>query len=340
MNISDIRIKFFIVLFAGSMLALPLYAEDDIFGDDDPDRMAQRFYLERLREQQTIKGTEKSKPDSPPAKLLREGMILQGIDGNIIKMPGRYTDWFFVSDSSLSDMETTLPKGSFFELVKCSTLEQIEAEYNSKYPETAGEAVCPHSAEAAERPDPNSPAVLEPEKLVDPYSVKLWARVVRYDNKNYLYPVLFIPTTTGQRPGGAENTEEGYEGASQSPPSSDSIIPSNVMEKLKPRKFINMAKARQYVDTEGDAVLVDRTGFLVTDKGRELFHIDGFGRNISDMEFVTLPCEALKDVERSLALSQWRQRYRVSGIITKYKGDYYLLMQRAIRAYSNGNFAR
>ncbi len=340
MNVSEIKNKLLIVLFAGLTSVLPLQAKDDIFADDDPDRMAQRFYLERLREQQTIKGTEKSKPDSPPAKLLREGMILQGIDGSIIKMPGRYTDWFFVSDSSLSDMKTTLPAGSFFELVKCSTLEQIEAEYNSQYPETAGEAVSRQNTRPGETPDPNSPAVLEPQKLVDPYSVKLWARVVRYDNKNYFYPVLFIPTTSGERPGGAENTEQGYEGASQSPPSSDSIIPSNVMEKLKPRKFINMAKARQYVDTEGDAVLVDRTGFLITDKGRQLFHIDGFGRNISDMEFVTLPCEVLADIERSLALSQWRQRYRVSGIITKYKGDYYLLPQRAIRAYSNGNFAR
>ena len=35
-----------------------------------------------------------------------------------------------------------------------------------------------------------------------------------------------------------------------------------------------------------------------------------------------------------------RQRFRVSGIVTTFRGNTYMLLQRATRTYSHGNFAR
>ena len=112
------------------------------------------------------------------------------------------------------------------------------------------------------------------------------------------------------------------------------------MEKLRPKRVVNLAKLKKVVEVEGDVTLANRTGFVAGDERAKAFKIDALGRNIEDISFELLPCETLEYTERKIAENDLRQRYKVAGIITKYKGRFYLLLQRAVRTYSHGNFAR
>jgi hypothetical protein len=80
---------------------------------------------------------------------------------------------------------------------------------------------------------------------------------------------------------------------------------------------------------------------VIIDDSAKVFTIDGLGRNVDDLHFRLLPCETLEATEKSLVETPIvRQRFRVSGVITMYKGQRYMLLQRATRTYSHDNFAR
>jgi hypothetical protein len=123
-------------------------------------------------------------------------------------------------------------------------------------------------------------------------------------------------------------------------PKEESIIPADIMKKLRPKRVVNLAKLKKMVEVEGDVTLTGRTGFVVGDEKAKIFSIDAIGRNIEDISFALLPCQVLEHTEQKLAENALRQRYKVAGTVTKYKGRYYLLLQRAVRTYSHGNFAR
>ena len=120
----------------------------------------------------------------------------------------------------------------------------------------------------------------------------------------------------------------------------NSIIPDDVMEKLKPRRIPNLAKLKTAVAQHGDITIVDRTGFMRKTKSGKIFELDGLGRGIEGTAFQLLKSETLERIERQLGRSPGRLRFRIAGIITEYKSHYYLLLQRAARTYSYGNFAR
>jgi hypothetical protein len=90
-----------------------------------------------------------------------------------------------------------------------------------------------------------------------------------------------------------------------------------------------------------DTVLVDRTGFLVTqDNGRFVFVPDALGRNVQNISINLLPCAALELTELKQAAEPEKMRFKITGIRTKYKGKIYLLLEKATRTYSHGNFGR
>ncbi|MCK5000067.1 MAG: hypothetical protein KAS23_11040, partial [Anaerohalosphaera sp.] len=119
----------------------------------------------------------------------------------------------------------------------------------------------------------------------------------------------------------------------------DSILPAEVLKKFKPKRVVSLTK--EAIDVEGNAVIVDRTGFATFDKGRKQFSIDGLGQNVDDIKFHLLPCNRLVQIEKSLASNaEGRQRFKIAGTVTRYKDQYYVLLQRAARTYNHGNFAR
>ncbi|GAH07812.1 unnamed protein product, partial [marine sediment metagenome] len=67
---------------------------------------------------------------------------------------------------------------------------------------------------------------------------------------------------------------------------------------------------------------------------------DAFGRNVRPVSLRLLPCEVLELAEQRQSIVPEPVRFKIAGIITKYKGKNYLLLQKAIRVYSHQNFDR
>ena len=74
------------------------------------------------------------------------------------------------------------------------------------------------------------------------------------------------------------------------------------------------------------------------DDGQYVFTLDAFGRNIEQISFPLLPCQALELALQEQSKELENIRFRAAGILTQYKGNNYFLLERAIRVYSYGNF--
>jgi hypothetical protein len=100
------------------------------------------------------------------------------------------------------------------------------------------------------------------------------------------------------------------------------------------------SKTRKTV-LERDSILADRSAFLVKNKdGRLIFVLDSLGRNVRPVSLRLLPCEALELAEVAQSAIPEPVRFKIAGTVTEYKGEKYLLLQKATRVYSHGNFAR
>ena len=270
------------------------------------------------------------------AKPLREGSMIKAVDGKLTKAAESNT-WFFTAEVNITDGRGTIKAGNPIELLPSGTLERMTS--------LAADDEAIH--------------------------VKLWARITRYCNRNvlidklpsrkfanrkvqnkqdldskflgdklfnrnFLFPIYFVPLSTidetkeqKDRTGDTGNSED------------DSIIPAEVLERLQPKRVVNLAKLDVMLETKGDVILANRTGFVIIDDSAKVFTIDGLGRNVDDLHFKLLSSETLEATEKSLVETPVvRQRFRVSGTITMYKGQRYMLLQRATRTYSHGNFAR
>ena len=257
---------------------------------------------------------------------LREGFLYNGVNGTISRND-ETGKWNFAADEDLTDTRGVIKAGDSMEMLLSGCLENMIAEAGG-----------------------NENAL----------SVKMWAKVIRYSNrnlideeqpeqkdlifdKNYLFPMLFIPMSdieqsTPSAPAADDAATKQTSKPAES--SSDTIIPDEVMEKLKPRRLPNLAKLTSALKQHGDITIFDRTGFIKQTTAGKVFEIDGLGRGVEGITFRLLNSETLERIERKLGDSPGRLRFRVAGIVTKYKSHYYLLLQRAARTYSYGNFAR
>jgi len=259
--------------------------------------------------------------------FIREGFVLDGVEGRITQAEGSEDKWFFVADVDISDGRGVIEAGREVEFLPSGTLEQMTAQIDQNQTST---------------------------------DVRLWAIVTKYSNrhslsggeseevsdrkeffdKNFLFGWYFIPMGgVRHQPDETESEQETEHAPAPDEEPEDSILPADVMAMLKPKRMVNLAKLKK-LDIEGDMMLADRTGFVVSDGGGKSFTLDGLGRNAEGVSFRLLGCEVLGRTEANLAGSPYRQRYRVAGRITKYKGEFYMLLQRAVRTYSHGNFAR
>ena len=92
---------------------------------------------------------------------------------------------------------------------------------------------------------------------------------------------------------------------------------------------------------EPDYILADRSAFLVKEEdGWLVFVLDALGRNTHPVSLRLLPCEALEMAELIQSSIPQPVRFKIAGLVTKYKGEKYLLLHRATRVYNHGNFAR
>lgn len=160
---------------------------------------------------------------------------------------------------------------------------------------------------------------------------RIWGKFTKFHNKNFIYLTYFLPVTDVNQPQ-AE--------AVQADANEEKIIPDDVLTLLRPRRIINLAELKKPLSTESDGIIADRTGFLVQEGNDFYFDFDALGRNIDTLRLPLLNSQALEDMNSQQSLSTIPMRFKISAIVTNYKGKNYMLLQRATRAYNHGNFAK
>ena len=284
-----------------------------------------------------------------PTALLREGFVFNGINGTVRKGPGVDT-WVFNPDEIVTDTSVVLRKTESIELLPSSTLEKIVFE-------------------AKQNQNENSAINLRIWGTVTTYSKRGTIRKKSYDlepeqplpgYRNFLFPAYFVPLTEVKTvmdseqekklekketqlkesiiPAGAREKIKSDE--AEKLVDEDAIIPADIMARLKPKRRVNLEKWRKTLQVEGDFLLIGRSGFVKSKSGDSVFALDSLGRKVDGLSFRILPNQALQNTQERITNSYGRQRYKVAGIVTKYKGENYMLLQHAVRTFSNGNFAR
>ena len=163
---------------------------------------------------------------------------------------------------------------------------------------------------------------------------RIWGKFTKYQNRNFIYLSYFIPVIETNQPPSAEE-EPDFADANE-----EKIIPDDVLAMLRPKRTINLAELKKPLSTGSDGIIADRTGFLKKTQDGFYFNFDAIGRNIDSFSLPLLNCEVLENIIKQQNSSAEPLRFKISAIVTGYKGKNYMLLQRATRAYSHGNFAR
>ena len=250
------------------------------------------------------------KPNKKP--LLRDGFVLMGVDG---KLAARGDKWFFELEGDISDGKSVVWAGTKIEMLPSAGLEKMVADMKDN-----------------------------PGRSYRLYN----ALVTVYGGENYLFCDYFVPlaearAAVGEKSavagtGGGEPNEAATEVAINEP--NDAVmIPQEIIDKLTTRRIIRPENIKQGLELKQDSILAERTGFIKEKaQGGWVFEFDAVGRNTSRVSLELLPCQVLAGAQYRSAKAVGRARLKVSGIVTRYQGRYYLLLQTANRAYGHGNF--
>jgi hypothetical protein len=270
--------------------------------------------------------------------LLSDGFIITGIDGRLNSSDGNDV-WFFVPGSDVSDGKAQVGANTALQLLPSSTLEKMTADLKGR----------------------------------SGADYRIWARVTQYKGRNFLFPVYFLALSKVKdsalvTPTDANSTDASQAAQAKPKPAANDpngtlAIPKAIIDRLSDRPTVygrqpeepnRQGKNRQSV--QQDYTLADRTGFISTGLPSPIrltyggltlprtdFVLDGLGRNVQQASFCLLPCQVLEQAELESVrggLQMAPIRFKVAGIVAEYKGDKYLLLQRATRVYSHGNFGR
>ncbi len=162
-------------------------------------------------------------------------------------------------------------------------------------------------------------------------SFRIWGKLTTYKDKNYVYLSYFLKLTKVSD----ANTPPQWRDVNET-----KIIPDDALALLKPTRVVNLTELQKPMGVETDGILTDRTGFLKVSKEGCYFGFDAMGRNVDLLQLPLLQCKELEDMEKLQKASAFPLRFKIFAIVTKYNGKNYLLLQRAARLYSHGNFAR
>lgn len=240
---------------------------------------------------------------------IEEGFLIDGAAG-FLKKEANEDLWKFVPDEVIeAPKNMTFPAGGLIEMLPCSVLEQMT--------ELAGDKNEIH--------------------------VQLWALFTEYKSKNFLFSVYFLPMQDEIVQPKPEVPEETPEQAvevepAQDEPEEDSIIPEDILKQIKSNKTPDLKKFQQIAKVTGDTNLIGRAGYLSEGSPVHTFRPDALGMKINKNQFVLLPNSILASTEEVLALTPGKQRHNISGLVTTYKGKTYMLLRRADRTFSHGNF--
>ena len=254
---------------------------------------------------------------SKKAKPLEEGFVLGGVEGKLIRsdskerLKGQFdfgnTDrWFFEFASDVNDSTGRIRAGQRLALLPSSSLENMTADVKKRT---------------------NA-------------DYRLWARVTKYNGKNFLFAIYFLPMSKAAEPV-PSNLQEPQQQAEMSinEPNDILMIPEEITGELATGKIIRTGPLGKSAKLEADFILADRTAVLGRRaSGEAVLVLDALGRNIQRISFRPLPCQALEQAQQKQSEQFEPVRFKIAGIVTEYKGERHLLLQRAARVYSHGNF--
>lgn len=285
--------------------------------------------------------------------LLRDGFGLAGVDGKLIRQDSNAAPqvWLFELDSDVSDDRVQLRAGTRLELLPSSTLEKMTIDAENRLGENyklwarvtryrGRNFIFPiYFLPLGKTSKPEPPTSQKPQQQTkQPRPIKA-PNSVRMESTQ----------------------KESDSGKSEKPEQEPAVydlddalpIPKEMMEKLRKKPTTPVkrivtdvakpvtVKPPKHAPIQRDSVLADRTGFLIKQhRGLPMFAFDALGRNIQQRSLQLLPCEALYRAERQQSAEVDPQRFKIAGIVTKYKGRRYLLLERAIRAHSHESFGR
>jgi len=271
----------------------------------------------------------------PRQMLLRDGFAVTGVDGKLAIHDSNeaspkfsFDRWFFELDSDLSDGRGLVKAGASLELLPSSALEKMIADANNR----------------------------------TGTSYRLGGRITRYRGKNFIFPTYFLPLTKTRKPPSStsQKTPQQETQPTINEPNDVLTIPEELIEKLPDRKKgIDYRKRQEEAiktkltergragksGLKQDFILVDRTAlFRDMSQGAEgawrevSFVLDALGRTEAKISLRLLPCQALEQAQHEQSAEPDALRFKIAGIVTTYKGKHYVLLQRATRVYSHGNF--
>jgi len=287
---------------------------------------------------------------------LQDGFVLRGIDGEM-NGPDSNDKWLFKFNVDVNDDKGVVKAGTSLELLPSATLEKMTADVNERL--AAGYRLWGRVTRykgknfifasyflplsKIEQPQPQVPQTQEAS-----------GQESKPPNESVVGKPAEFPSSKEREPERDINE-----------PNDILNIPQEVIEKLKSKRVVqpsvggpeevnNVEQTSGVVEgrevepkPEGrpefkqDAILADRTALLVRqDDGGLAFVLDALGRNAPVASLRLLPCEALEMTEQQQFVEPEPVPFKIAGIMTKYKGRYYLLLQKATRVYNYGNFGR
>ena len=238
-------------------------------------------------------------------ELLRDDYVISGADGQLVE--GQGGQWQFEFESDLSDGTATLKAGQSLMLLKSATLEKMVDD-------------------AKQRPEAR---------------YRLWGKVTKFEGKNYVFPSYFVGLRKLDKPAESPNTQtEKKTQQSINAPNDVVKIPAEIVSQLATSEVMPATVVPSAMRLEQDTILVNRVGRIYEEKGKYFFKPDGLGLGVEKGGIELLPCQALDDAMRQVNSAINPVRFSVAGILTRYKDQQLLLLQKATRAYSYGNFGR
>jgi hypothetical protein len=237
--------------------------------------------------------------------LLRDDYVISGADGRLVE--GEGGKWLFEFESGVSDGAGEVKAGQMLELLKSGTLDKM-------------------AADAKERSEAR---------------YRLWGKVTKFEGKNYVFAAYFVGLRKIDGPA-AEPGKTTDEGARQTVNAPNDVldIPDEIVAKLQTSEVLPTVESPAGLQLKQDTIFANRAGRMLEREGKYLFEPDGLGRGVENFTIELLPCQALEDATVQMRGEPDPLRFSVAGIFTRYKDQQYLLLQKATRVYSYGNFGR
>jgi hypothetical protein len=190
---------------------------------------------------------------------------------------------------------------------------------------------------------------------------RIWAKVTKFEGKNYLFAVYYLSLRKIDRPAEEKGRNEVNTVTQAVNTPNDVVnIPAEIVALLRQSEVLPTTEAQatrqEELQLKQDKIFANRVGRVVAKNGGStlsttlktgalttggyVFEADALGRGVGKFEIKLLPCQKLEDALAQVRSESNPVRFNVAGILTRYKGEQYLLLQKATRMYSYGNFGR